>query len=87
MKIISTLATASILAALSFGASAATMVSAEQAANMQSVGTISVSGIDGVPSDINQRLSDKADSAGAKSFHIIEAHNDGSYHVTAELFN
>jgi len=86
LKIITTLAALSLLSAVSFGASAAQLVSNQQADKLQSMGMISVSGVDGVPSDIRQELSDKADSKGAKAFRVIEAHNDGGYHATAEIY-
>jgi len=86
MKIMTTIATLSLLSAVSFGASAAQLVSNQQAENLQPMGTISVSGVNGVPTDIRQELSDKADSKGAKSYRVIEAHNDGAYHATAEIY-
>lgn len=86
MKIMTTIAALSLLSAVSFGASAAQLVSTQQAENLQPMGTISVSGVNGVPTDIRQELSDKADSKGAKSYRVIEAHNDGAYHATAEIY-
>ncbi|MDC7860483.1 peroxide/acid stress response protein YhcN [Pantoea ananatis] len=86
MKTKSTIAALSILSALSFGASAADYISASQAQNLQPVGTVSVSGVAGAPSDIRQQLSDKADQQGAKAFRVIEAYNDANYHATAELY-
>lgn len=86
MKIMTTIAALSLLSAVSFGASAAKLVSSQQAENLQPMGTISVSGVNGVPTDIRQQLSDKADSKGAKSYRVIEAHNDGAYHATAEIY-
>ncbi|KAB8309847.1 MULTISPECIES: peroxide/acid stress response protein YhcN [Rahnella] len=86
MKIMTTIAALSLLSAVSFGASAAQLVSNQQAENLQPMGTISVSGVNGVPTDIRQELSDKADSKGAKSYRVIEAHNDGAYHATAEIY-
>ncbi|MBU9822266.1 peroxide/acid stress response protein YhcN [Rahnella sp. BCC 1045] len=86
MKIMTTIAALSLLSAVSFGAPAAQLVSNQQAENLQPMGTISVSGVNGVPTDIRQELSDKADSKGAKSYRVIEAHNDGAYHATAEIY-
>lgn len=73
---------------LTFGASAADLVTDQQVAseNLQSIGTISVSGIDGAPTTIRQQLSQKADEQGAKSYRVIEAYNNGNYHATAELY-
>lgn len=88
MKTTFTIAALSLASVLSFGASAANLVTNEQVAsqNLQSVGTISVSGIDGSPMDIRQQLSEKADKQGATSYRVIEARNDGNYHATAELY-
>jgi len=81
--IIATLGLASLI---SFGAGAATLVNSEQASNLQPMGSISVSQIAGVPMDIRQELSAKADKAGASSYRIIEARTGGHTHVTAELY-
>lgn len=86
MKIITTVAALTLLSAVSFGSSAAQLVSNQQAENLQPMGTVSVSGIDGVPTDIRQQLSQKADSQGASSYRVIEARNDGNYHATAEIY-
>jgi len=86
MKINTTIATLGVLSVLSFGAFAAQPVTETQTQNLHSVGVISVSGIDGTPSDIRQALSDKADQQGAKAFRVIEARNEGNYHATAEIY-
>lgn len=86
MNVKTTIATLSVLSALSFGAFAADSINAEQAANLQPVGTISVSGIGGSPMDIHQRLNAKAEAQGAKAYRVVEAYNDNSYHATAELY-
>lgn len=86
MNVKTTIATLSVLSALSFGALAADSINAEQAANLQPVGTISVSGIGGSPMDIHQQLNAKAEAQGAKAYRVVEAYNDNSYHATAELY-
>ena len=86
MKIKTTVAALGLLSMVSFGAFAAQSISAEQASSMQSLGTITTSGIDGSPSDIKAQLSDKADAKGATAYHIIEARIDGNYHATAENY-
>ncbi|AMG99549.1 Protein of uncharacterised function (DUF1471) [Serratia liquefaciens] len=86
MKIKSTIATMSVLSMLSFGAFAAQSVDANQAAKMQSAGTITVSGVAGAPSDIRQALSEKADAKGATAYRVIEARNEGNFHATAEIY-
>lgn len=86
MKIKSTIATMSVLSMLSFGAFAAQSVDVNQAAKMQSAGTITVSGVAGAPSDIRQALSEKADAKGATAYRVIEARNEGNFHATAEIY-
>ncbi|WP_372771745.1 peroxide/acid stress response protein YhcN [Pantoea sp. WEP] len=86
MNVKTTIATLSVLSALSFGVFAADSINAEQAANLQPVGTISVSGIGGSPMDIHQQLNAKAEAQGAKAYRVVEAYNDNSYHATAELY-
>lgn len=86
MNIKTTVAAVTVLSALSFGAFAAESVNADQAQNLQSVGTISVSGIAGSPMDIRQQLNAKADAQGASAYRVIEAYNNGNYHATAELY-
>ncbi|KAB8306823.1 DUF1471 domain-containing protein [Erwinia endophytica] len=86
MKIKTTIAALSLLSAVSFGASAAQLVNAQQSENLQSVGTVTLSGVAGVPMDIRQQLSQKADAQGARAYRVIEARNDNSWHVTAELY-
>lgn len=86
MNIKTTVAAVTVLSALSFGAFAAESVNADQAQNLQSVGTISVSGVAGSPMDIRQQLNAKADTQGASAYRVIEAYNNGNYHATAELY-
>lgn len=52
MNVKTTIATISILSALSFGVFAADSINDNQAANLKPMGTITVSGINGAPSDI-----------------------------------
>ncbi len=86
MNMKTTIAALSLLSAVSFGASAASLVTDAQASNLESIGTITASGVGGAPSDIRQALSDKADQQGAKSYRIIEANENGSWHATAEIY-
>lgn len=88
MKTKIAIAVLSLASVLSFGASAANLVTNEQVAkqNLQSFGTISVSGIAAAPTDIRQQLSQKADEKGASSYRVIEAYSNGNYHATAELY-
>lgn len=88
MKTKIALAVLSLSSVLSFGANAAHLVTDQQVQdqNLQSMGTISVSGIDGAPTDIRHELSQKADAQGASSYRVVEAYNNGNYHATAELY-
>ncbi|MBP2168520.1 hypothetical protein J2125_001712 [Erwinia toletana] len=86
MKIKTTIATLSLLSLITFGASAAELVTTQQANNLQSAGTISVSGTGGAPIDIRQALSQKADAQGASAYRVIEARTGDSWHATAELY-
>ncbi|CAI0991309.1 peroxide/acid stress response protein YhcN [Serratia quinivorans] len=86
MSMKTTLAALSLLSVVSFGASAAALITNDQASNLQSVGTITASGITGAPSDIRQALSDKADKQGAKAYRVIEAYENGNWHATAEIY-
>ncbi|MBI3310344.1 peroxide/acid stress response protein YhcN [Serratia quinivorans] len=86
MNMKTTLAALSLLSVVSFGASAATLITNDQANTLQSAGTITASGITGSPSDIRQALSDKADKQGAKAYRVIEAYENGNWHATAEIY-
>lgn len=86
MKMKTTIAALGLLSVISAGASAAQLVNSQQAENLQSAGTITLSGVAGTPSDIRQQLSAKADSDGARAYRIIEARNQDSWHATAELY-
>ncbi|KAB8306821.1 DUF1471 domain-containing protein [Erwinia endophytica] len=86
MNVKTTIATLSVLSALSFGAFAADSINAEQAKNLQPMGSISVSGVSAAPMDINAQLNQKADAQGASAYRVVEAYNNGHYHATAELY-
>lgn len=87
MKTTVAVAIVSLASVLSFGASAASLISNDQAAQMQSLNqTISVSGIDGDQQNVSEMLSQKADAQGASHYRIIENNRGDTYHVTAELY-
>ncbi|MCW1876900.1 peroxide/acid stress response protein YhcN [Erwinia sp. INIA-01] len=86
MKIKTTIAALSLLSMIGFGASAAELVNSQQAENLQSAGTITLSGVAGVPSDIHQQLSQKADMQGASAYRVVEDRNQDNWHVTAEIY-
>ncbi|KOC91275.1 peroxide/acid stress response protein YhcN [Winslowiella iniecta] len=88
MKTTIAIAALGLASVLSFSASAADLVTEQQAAsqNLQSMGTISVSGLDSSPMTIRDALSEKANQQGASSYRVIEAYNNGNYHATAEIY-
>jgi len=88
MKTTIAIAALGLASVLSFSASAAELVTDQQAAsqNLQSMGTISVSGLDSSPMTIRDALSQKANQQGASSYRVIEAYNNGNYHATAEIY-
>jgi hypothetical protein len=87
MKTKLTFAVLSLASVLSFGASAASLVSNQQAQTLQSMNqTITVSGRNGDQTNIREVLSEKADAQGASHYRVIENNQDNTYHVTAELY-
>lgn len=86
MKTKTTIAALSILSVLSFSTLAAQSISTEQAKTMQSIGTISVNGVDGTLADTVDALSKKADEQGASAYHITEAYQNGNWHATAVIY-
>ena len=87
MKRTSIVVSLGLASLVSFGASAAVQqVSAEQAQNLQPMGTISVSQTGGSPMDMRELLNQKADQQGASAYRVIEARTGDSSHATAELY-
>lgn len=86
MNMKSTVVAASLLSMLSFGAFAATSINAEQAQNLQSMGSVSVSQVGSAPMDMHQMLNKKAEEQGASSYRITEARSGDAWHATAELY-
>ncbi|RJT23578.1 peroxide/acid stress response protein YhcN [Buttiauxella izardii] len=86
MNMKSTVVAASLLSMLSFGAFAATSINAEQAQNLQPMGSVSVSQVGSAPMDMHQMLSKKAEEQGASSYRITEARSGDAWHATAELY-
>ena len=87
MKTTLAIAIVGLASVLSFGASAASLVSNEQAAQLQPLNqTVSVSGVDGDQTNVRQELSQKADAQGASHYRIIENNRGDTFHVTAELY-
>ncbi|MGB7800525.1 peroxide/acid stress response protein YhcN [Buttiauxella sp.] len=87
MKTKLTIAALSLFSVISFGANAAAhQIDSEQAQNMQSMGTISVSQVGSAPMDMRQELSQKASKEGASAYRVIEARSGDTWHATAELY-
>jgi len=87
MKTKLTIAALSLFSVISFGANAAAhQIDSEQAQNMQSMGTISVSQVGSAPMDMRQELSQKASKEGASAYRVIEARAGDTWHATAELY-
>lgn len=85
MKTKTTIAVFGLLAAMSFGASAAQLVN-EQPDNMTPVGTVTLSGVGDSSLNVRQQLSQKADEQGATAYRIVEAKTGDAPHFTAELY-
>ncbi|MGV3345793.1 YdgH/BhsA/McbA-like domain containing protein [Enterobacteriaceae bacterium LUAb1] len=88
MKITFTVATIALFSLFTAGVNAASLITSQQVQkqNLQSIGTITVSGIDGSPMTIREALSQKADKLGASKYRIIEAMSNGNYHATAHIY-
>ncbi|NIF21438.1 peroxide/acid stress response protein YhcN [Candidatus Pantoea multigeneris] len=89
MKIKASIATLGLFSVITFGASAAQLVTQQQVdeQNLQSVGsTVTISGTAGSPMDYRAQLSEKANAQEASAYRVIEARTGDSYHVTAELY-
>ncbi len=86
MKVITAASLMTVISALSFGAFAAESINQEQASHLHPIGTVSVGGIAGTPSDIHQALSQAADAKGATSYRVTEARENDTWHATAELY-
>lgn len=86
MNIKTTVAAATVLSMLSFGAFAASSINADQAQNRQSIGTVTVDAVGSVPMDMHDMLDQKAQEKGASSYRIIEARTGDHWHATAELY-
>ena len=87
MKSAIIIASLGLASVLSFGASAAAhQVSQDQAQNLQSMGTISVSQVGSDPMDMRSELAAKAEKEGASSYRIIEARTGDHWHATSELY-
>lgn len=81
--------TAALLATASFTAFAAQPLSAGQAQNLQSAGTVSISGVAGSFDDATRQLSQKAEESGASHYRVIGVQTPGDSSLwsgTAEIY-
>lgn len=87
MKTTFTIAALGLASVLSCGASAAVQqVNAQQAQNLQPMGSVSVTQLSGSPMDVRQQLAAKAEKEGASSYRITELTQGDHWHATAELY-
>ncbi|EOI3465738.1 peroxide/acid stress response protein YhcN [Cronobacter dublinensis] len=87
MKTTLTIAALGLASVLSFGASAAVQqVNAQQAQNLQPMGSVSVTQLTGSPMDVRQQMAAKAEKEGASSYRITELTQGDHWHATAELY-
>ncbi|MCL2893689.1 multiple stress resistance protein BhsA [Brenneria tiliae] len=85
MKNVTLFAAAAVVATLSFGASAADYVSAQQARNLEKAGVVSATAAD--LDSLKAQLAEKAQKAGAKAFTITSANGDNQLRGTAVIYN
>lgn len=88
-KTVSAVIAATILAATSFSTFAATQVDQNQALDMQSIGSVSVSGVRGTLDDATHKLAQKAEALGASHYRIVRADTPGDSSLwsgTAEIY-
>ena len=87
MKTKLTLAAMSLASLMAFGANAAVQqVNAQDAQNLQSMGTVSVAQHGSSPMDMREALANQADEKGASAYRVIEARTGDTWHATAELY-
>ncbi|MFB6327733.1 protein ydgH Flags: Precursor [Pantoea deleyi] len=89
MKKLTVALAGALLAATSFGTFAAAPVDPAQAQNMQSIGSVSVSGVRGSLDDASRQLSQKAEEMGASHYRVIGVDNPGDSSLwsgTAEIY-
>lgn len=88
-KILPATIAATLLAVTSFSTFAATPVDSSQAMNMQSIGSVSVSGVRGSLDDATHQLAKKAQALGANHYRIVRADTPGDSSLwsgTAEIY-
>ncbi|KHN54461.1 multiple stress resistance protein BhsA [Pectobacterium fontis] len=84
MKNVKFFAAAAVLSALSFGASAADLVSSQQAQGLEKVGVVSATARN--LDSLQAQLAQKAEKAGASAFTITSATGDNQLRGTAVIY-
>ncbi|WP_409309468.1 multiple stress resistance protein BhsA [Pectobacterium sp. B1J-3] len=85
MKNVKFFAAATVLATLSFGASAADYVTTQQAQNLDKAGVVTATALD--LSSLKAELAAKAEKAGAKAYTITSATGNNTLRGTAVIYN
>ncbi|WP_432413816.1 DUF1471 domain-containing protein [Pantoea allii] len=83
------LTAAALLATASFPTFAATAVDQREAQNLQKIGSVSVSSVNGSLDDVTRQLSQQAKAEGARHFRVIgvDTPGDSSFWTgTAEIY-
>lgn len=89
MKKLNAVLAGALLTTASFATFAATPVDNSQAQNLQSIGSVSVSGVRGSLDDASRHLSQKAEEMGASHYRVIGVDNPGDSSLwsgTAEIY-
>ncbi|WP_239954258.1 DUF1471 domain-containing protein [Pantoea sp. Z09] len=89
MKKLTVILAGALLASASFSSLAATPVDQQQAQNLQSIGSVSVSNARGSLDDATRQLSQKAEEMGASHYRVIGVENPGDsslWRGTAEIY-
>ncbi|OQP34663.1 YdgH/BhsA/McbA family protein [Pantoea latae] len=89
MKKLTVILAGALLASASFSSLAATPVDQQQAQNLQSIGSVSVSNARGSLDDATRQLSQKAEEMGARHYRVIGVENPGDsslWRGTAEIY-
>ncbi|KAF6663312.1 MULTISPECIES: YdgH/BhsA/McbA-like domain containing protein [Pantoea] len=89
MKKLNAVLAGALLTTASFTTFAAAPVDQAQAQNLQSIGSVSVSGVRGSLDDASRHLSQKAEEMGASHYRVIGVDNPGDSSLwsgTAEIY-
>jgi len=89
MKKLTVILAGALLVSASFSSLAATPVDQQQAQNLQSIGSVSVSNARGSLDDATRQLSQKAEEMGASHYRVIGVENPGDsslWRGTAEIY-